>query len=120
MQGNEGGGGFWEWLLGGGFWTVLTGTISATAGMVCGAWVARGTLAAIEQKNALQDLRLDSLELDREVIRGMASNVAVLAALQGELKADVQAIFERLNRRTDDQPQHAPERRKNGERHEEE
>lgn len=115
MQGNEGGGGFWEWLLGGGFWAVLTGAVSVVVGMVGGAWAARGTLAAIEQKNALQDLRLDALELDREVIRGMASNIAVLAALQGEMKDDVQAIFERLNRRADDHPQHAPERRKNGE-----
>jgi len=119
MQGNEGGG-FWGWLLGGGFWAVLTGLVSVVVGMVGGAWAARGTLAAIEQKNALQDMRLDTLELDREVIRGMASNIAVLTALQSELKSDVQAIFERLNRRTDDQPQHAPERRKNGERYEKE
>lgn len=46
----------------------------------------------------------------------MASNIAVLAALQSEMKDDVQAIFERLNRRADDQP-HTKERRKNGERY---
>ena len=116
MQGSEGGGGFWSWLLGGGFWAALTGAVSVGVGMVGGAWAARGTLAAIEQKNALQDLRLDALERDREALRDMASNIAVLTALQSEMKDDVQAIFERLNRRADDQP-NTKERRKNGERY---
>lgn len=114
MQGGEGGG-FWEWLLGGGFWAVLTGAVSVGVGGVGGAWAARGTLAAIEQKNALQDLRLDALERDRETLHDMASNIAVLTALQSEMKDDVQAISERLNRRADDQQQHTPERRRNGE-----
>lgn len=74
------------------------------------------TLEWVKQKNIIQNLRLDSLERDREVIREMASNLAVLAAIQDEIKDDVKSIFDRLNRRSDDQP-HGPERRHNGEQH---
>lgn len=111
MQGGEGDTGFWQWLLSGGFWAVITGAASVAGSMVVGAWVARGTLAKIEQKSALHDQRLSILENDRASLLKMASDVAVLAALQAEMRADIQAIFERCNRRFDDQ-HHEPERRK--------
>lgn len=115
MQGNEGGG-FFTWLDAGGWWQILCGAGSMVSGSIVGAWVARGTLDGLKQKNIVQDLRLDSLERDREVIREMASNLAVLAAIQDEMKDDIKSIFGRLNYRSDDQP-HGPERRHNGEQH---
>lgn len=87
MQGGEAG----DWIR----WA-MAGAVSFVVGLVGGSWAARGMLDEMRQKAAVHEVRLAALELDRETIREMASNIAVLAALQCEMKDDVKEIFDRL------------------------
>ncbi|MGD9948916.1 MAG: hypothetical protein AB7U29_10610 [Desulfobulbus sp.] len=96
---------FWQWLAG--------GAASFLIGLIGGTWAARGVLDELKLKNVVQDMRLEALERDREAIRDMATNMAVVAALQVEMKDDVKEIFARLNLRVDDKP-HETERRSDG------
>jgi len=93
---------FWQWLL--------TTALATVGGLIGGAWVSRGVLEELRQKDAALELRLAALEKTMEAIHSLDRNLAVLAALSGEMKADVKEIFDRLNRRTSDQP-HIGERR---------
>ena len=119
MQGHEDGGGFWAGLFGGGFWAVLTGAVSVVVGMVGGAWAARGTLDAIQQRVATLERDRDRCQstlkedimgivqqaIDRQSIhngehlQAIRTELAVLVALHGETQKDVQALFDRLDRR---------------------
>ena len=87
--------------------------VSLALGLIGGAWAARGMLATMQKDIAVHDTRIKALEIDREIIREMASQLAVVAALQGEMRDDVKEIFDRLNRRADDR-QTGEERRHNG------
>lgn len=79
-------------------WTKWAATMASfVAGIVGGTWAARGELEKLKQKNIVQDMRLDAIEKDRESIESMAKNLAVLAALQNEMRDDIKEIFQRCN-----------------------
>ena len=82
------------------FWQVVGGyVLSAASGLIGGAWISRGVLDSLRHADTALAVRATNLEKQLEVLAAMPTNIAVLAALQAEIQADIKAIFERLERR---------------------
>lgn len=93
------------------FWQVIGGfVLSAASGLIGGAWVSRGVLESLRQADTALALRVAHLEKQLEVLAAMSTSLAVLTALQKEMKEDIKAIFGRLDRRKSAAP-HQEERR---------
>lgn len=81
------------------FWQVVGGCVlSAAGGLIGGAWVSRGVLEGLKQADMALASRVEHLEKQLEALTSMSTSIAVLAALQSEMKEDIKAIFERLER----------------------
>lgn len=82
------------------FWQAVGGyVLSAASGLIGGAWISRGVLESLRHADTALAVRVTNLEKQLEVLAAMSTNIAVLAALQTEMQADIKAIFERLERR---------------------
>jgi hypothetical protein len=90
--------GFWQWVAG--------GIVSVFSGLIGGAWISRGVLEKIKQTNDNHEHRICIIERNCadncKVLAQISTNLAVVLALQSEMKADVKEVFDRLNRRADD------------------
>jgi hypothetical protein len=95
------------------FWQVIVGCVlSAGGGLIGGGWVSRGVLESLRQADRDLDGRVTRLEKQLDALASMSISLAVLTALQKEMKEDIKAIFGRLDRREADAP-HQEERRIN-------
>lgn len=95
------------------FWQVIVGCLlSAGGGLIGGGWVSRGVLESLRQADRDLDGRVTRLEKQLDALASMSISLAVLTALQKEMKEDIKAIFGRLDRRETDAP-HQEERRIN-------
>ena len=93
------------------FWQVIVGCVlSAGGGLIGGGWVSRGVLESLRQADTALALRVTRLEGQLESLASISISLAVLTALQKEMKEDIKAIFERLDRRESESP-HQEERR---------
>ena len=96
-----------DWI----FWQVIVGCVlSAGGGLIGGGWVSRGVLESLRQADTALALRVTRLEGQLESLASISISLAVLTALQKEMKEDIKAIFGRLDRRAADTP-HQEERR---------
>jgi len=90
--------GFWQWVLG--------GLVSVGSGLIGGAWISRGVLEKIKQTGDNHEMRILAIEKNCgencKVLAQIATNLAVMIALQAEMKDDIKEVFDRLNRRGDD------------------
>lgn len=93
------------------FWQVIVGCVlSAGGGLIGGGWVSRGVLESLRQADAALGVRVTNLETQLRSLASMSTSLAVIAALQDEMKDDIKEIKGRLNRRESDAP-HQEERR---------
>lgn len=97
------------------FWQVVGSCVlSAVGGLIGGAWASRGVLDSLREADKDLSKRVEHLEKHLDALAKMSINLAVLAALQTEMKEDIKAIFDRLNRRAEDLPHEKERRLKNG------
>jgi len=94
----EEGFGFWQW--------VAAGFVSVVSGLIGGAWISRGVLEKLKQTGENHEHRICVIERNCsdncKVLAQISTSLAVLIALQNEMKADIKEVYERLNRRADD------------------
>ncbi len=104
----------WKWVVG------LAG--SMLSGAAVGGWIARGMMESIQQRVTLLEHKQSQCQatlkediaaivkgaIDQHALRSsdhlqaIRTDLAVLVALHGETQKDVQAIFERMDRRRQD------------------
>lgn len=116
---------FWQWILG--------GLCSILGGAVVGGWVARGKVdALVRDVDALKrdqarcqatlkdDIRaiVQTAVTDQAIrnsthLEAIRTELAVLVALHAETQKDVQALFQRFDRRQNDLGIQGIDRRKN-------
>lgn len=104
----------WKWVLG------LIG--SMLSGAAVGGWIARGMMESIQQRVTLLEHKQAQCQatlkediativkgaIDQHALRSsdhlqaIRTDLAVLVALHGETQKDVEAIFERMDRRRQD------------------